>query len=94
MMLTINVNVHVKNDDTALVLAELKALKEAVLTQSEKIAELTTRLDAATNEIASDLQALRDKLASVTDVDLAPLDASISRLEALGRDPENPIPTT
>lgn len=79
---------------TAEVLAELKALKEATLNQSEKIAGLAERLNAATNEIASDLKSLRDKIAegTVTDADLAPLDMRIAQLETLGKDPEDPIP--
>lgn len=65
--------------------------------------EFATRLNTATDEIASDLQALRDQLQSVRDeipaaqqaaVDsaLALLDAPIARLEALGQDPTNPVP--
>jgi hypothetical protein len=65
--------------------------------------EFATRLNTATDEIASDLQALRDQLQSVRDeipaaqqaaVDsaLAQLDAPIARLEALGQDPANPVP--
>ena len=65
--------------------------------------EFATRLNTATDEIASDLQALRDALQAVRDeipaaqqaaVDsaLAQLDAPIARLEALGQDPANPIP--
>ncbi len=55
---------------------------------------LVTRLDAATNELASDLRALRDKIAAgtVTDADMAELDRVASALEALGQDPENPVP--
>jgi predicted nucleic acid-binding Zn-ribbon protein len=65
--------------------------------------EFASRLDTATNEIASDLQALRDQLQAVRDeipaaqqaaVDsaLAQLDAPIARLEALGQDPADPVP--
>lgn len=65
--------------------------------------EFATRLNGATDEIARDLQALRDQLQSVRDeipaaqqaaVDdaLAKLDAPIARLEALGQDPQNPVP--
>jgi hypothetical protein len=66
-------------------------------------AEIIARLDAATNEVAADLQAVRDALtAALVDVDaakraavdeaLAQLDAPIARLEALGADPANPVP--
>ena len=66
--------------------------------------EFAARLDTATSEIASDLQALRDQLQAVRDeipaaqqaaVDaaLAQLDAPIARLEALGQDPQDPVPS-
>ena len=66
--------------------------------------EFATRLNAATDEIAADLQALRDQLQAVRDeipaaqqaaVDeaLAKLDAPIARLEALGQDPADPVPS-
>lgn len=65
--------------------------------------EFATRLNTATDEIASDLQALRAQLQTVRDeipaaqqvaVDeaLAKLNAPIARLEALGQDPANPVP--
>jgi hypothetical protein len=69
-------------------------------------AEYAARVDAATNELASDLSAIRDRLAAVeqaseadkqaaVDAALAELDGPISRLESLGRDdapaePESP----
>lgn len=66
--------------------------------------EFAARLDNATNELASDLQAVRDDLAAaLADVDaekqaavdeaLAKLDGPISRLEALGADPADPVPS-
>lgn len=65
--------------------------------------EYAARLDAATNEVASDLQSVRDELAALRDglevdkqaaVDaaLVHLDAPIARLEALGQDPADPVP--
>lgn len=93
-MFTIHAHVVIEDQQSAKVLAELQALKEAVMTQADTIRALAGRLDAATNEIATDLKALRDKVAegTVTEADLAPLDATITRLEALGADPENPVP--
>jgi chromosome segregation ATPase len=75
-------------------------LKENLMATAEEFAQ---RLDVATNEIATDLQSLRDQLQAVRDqipaaqqaaVDtaLAQLDAPIARLEALGQDPADPIP--
>lgn len=67
--------------------------------------DLSTQLDEATNEVAKDLQALRDELASGVEGGLtadeatalqARLDAKfgpvVARLQALGADPANPVP--
>ncbi len=62
---------------------------------SAQIQAFSDRVDAATDEIAADLKALRDKIAAGTPLtadDQALLDAKIVRLEALGKDPENPVP--
>jgi predicted nuclease with TOPRIM domain len=65
-----------------------------VMGQNEKLLEFSERLDAATNEIASDLQKLRDEVAagSVSDETLSKLDTTITRLEDMGKDPEQPVP--
>jgi len=66
-------------------------------------AELITAFNAATDEVASDLQAVRDALAAaLADQDqavqdavnaaLAGFDAPLARLQALGQDPQNPVP--
>lgn len=65
--------------------------------------DLLARLDAASNEIASDLSDLRDRLtAAVADKDaavqaavaeaLSGFEAPIARLEALGADEADPVP--
>jgi len=60
---------------------------------NEQIAALASRLDAATNEIANDLKALREQVAdTIAPETLASLDAGIARLEAMGQDAENPVP--
>ena len=63
-------------------------------TRDEDVNALIGRFDAATTEVAKDLQELRDKLAAegVSADSLAKFDASVARLEALGADPSNPIP--
>jgi hypothetical protein len=61
---------------------------------SKQIIEFSARVDAATNEIAADLQALRDKIAAGTALtadDATALDGLASKLEALGKDPEAPV---
>lgn len=53
------------------------------------------KLDAASNGIAAELKKLRDTLASgtaATPEELARFDAQIAALEAMGKDPENPLP--
>lgn len=65
--------------------------------------EFATRLNAATDEVAADLQSVRDELRAAlegvetsnqaaVDAALGKLDAPIARLEALGQDPQNPVP--
>jgi hypothetical protein len=54
--------------------------------------DIITALNTATDEIASDLAALRDEISggdTATAAKFAPL---LDRLTALGQDPENPIP--
>lgn len=60
---------------------------------SAQIQAFSDRVNAATNEIAADLKALRDKIAAGTPLspeDAAVLDGLATRLEAIGVDPENP----
>lgn len=64
-----------------------------IIIKLHKMEELLTRLDSATNEIAADLQALRDQLKdSTTPEQKTKLESLITRLEGLGQDPENPVP--
>jgi hypothetical protein len=70
--------------------------KGNLMAVSAQIQAFSDRVNAATNEIASDLQKLRDKVAAGTQLsaeDAAVLDAAASKLEAMGVDPENPVPT-
>jgi len=62
---------------------------------SAQIQAFSERVNLATNELAADLQALRDKIAAgtaLTPEDVAVLDGIATQLEAMGKDPENPIP--
>ena len=54
--------------------------------------ELVARFDAALNELASDLSDLRDDVAEVDSAVAAKFEPLIARAEAMGRDPENPVP--
>lgn len=85
--------------------ADLQILWSYVLGQTEHITmmgertmalvdDLVARLSAATDELASDLEALRQEVAGLDENVAAKFEPLVSRLEAMGRDPENPVPGT
>jgi hypothetical protein len=57
-----------------------------------RVDELRTRLAAATDEIARDLEDLRGRLAQQDEALAAELESMVARLEAMGQDPQNPVP--
>ena len=70
--------------------------KESLMAVSAQIQTFSDRVNTATNEIAATLKTLRDKVAAgqtLSAEDTAVLDAAATRLEAMGVDPENPVPT-
>lgn len=79
---------------------QIKALRiqgDALMAKSDEILAVLKLIDAATNEIAADLERLR---ANITDGMTAEQTKAVqdqlvalqTRLEALGVDPENPVP--
>lgn len=66
----------------------LQAQQEQLMAKQEEFDARMTQIDEATNEIAKDLQALRDALAggTIPDAAIATLDAKIARLKLLGAD--------
>lgn len=82
--------------------ARFQSLWSYVLDQTEHISmlgdrvtatdDLANRLNVATNELASDLQALRDEVAGLDSGIAAKFEPLVSRLEAMGADPANPVP--
>lgn len=62
---------------------------EARMTTIEDVA---ARIDAATNQVAAELTAIRGELANRDQALADRLTPSIERLEALGADPANPVP--
>lgn len=54
--------------------------------------DLAARLNEATNELASDLQALRDQVAQLDEGLAAQFEPMVARLEAMGADPADPVP--
>lgn len=77
------------------VIEQTEVTTRALLEMREKMAttdELVARFGAATDEIARDLQALRDEVAGGDAAVAAKFEPLVSRLEAMGADPENPVP--
>lgn len=64
----------------------------------EQFEAALTRIDGATTNIANELQSLKDQIANQglpSDVEanvLARLDAAATKLEGIGKTPENPVP--
>jgi hypothetical protein len=85
-----------------LVLCRTETLEQKVdqlMAVSQEIKSLVSQIDAATNEIAADLTALRDQIAGGVDAATAEeiragLQTQVERLTALGQDPANPVPPT
>ena len=57
-----------------------------------RVDELRERLAAATDELARDLDDLRGRLAGQDEALAAELEPMVARLEAMGQDPQNPVP--
>lgn len=68
--------------------ARIDALEER-MTASETALQA---LDAATNEVATELEELRDLIASTDAATAARIQAAADRLRGLAADPENPVP--
>lgn len=81
----------------------LKSLWDYALSQTEHITkigetamarvdEVVARLGAATDEIARDLDALRQEVAGLDESVAAKFEPLVARLEDMGKDPQNPVP--
>lgn len=57
-----------------------------------RVDELRARLAAATDELARDLEDLRGRLAQQDEALATELEPMVARLEAMGKDPQNPVP--
>lgn len=58
-----------------------------------QVDEVLTALNEATNDIAEDLDRLRDEVANSDATTAAKFEPLVGRLRALAVDPENPVPT-
>jgi septal ring factor EnvC (AmiA/AmiB activator) len=61
-------------------------------TMMAAFADELAALDAATNDIAAELESLRDQIASADANAAAQLDPLVQRLRSLASDPSNPVP--
>lgn len=66
-------------------------LKEKNMAVDPVIAALIEKFDAATNKIAARIQKLIDA-GGLSVESVAALEAEVAKLEALGADPNNPVP--
>lgn len=57
-----------------------------------RVDDVIADLNTATDEIASDLEALRAQVSNVDAVTAEKFTPLVERLRALGQDPENPVP--
>jgi len=80
----------------------LREIKEMIMASADA---LVAAFNDATNEVASDLQTLKDQLAAVIadqdvavqnalNAELAKFDEPLQRLQDLGADPTDPVPGT
>jgi hypothetical protein len=72
-------------------LAEIAELKEPDMAVDPKVAALIAQFDAATDKIAARIQKLIDA-GGLSAESQAALQSEVDKLNALGQDPENPIP--
>jgi uncharacterized coiled-coil protein SlyX len=71
----------------------LLELRIARLEQSmSRVDDVITDLNTATDEIANDLDALREQVSGLDAVTAEKFQPLVDRLRALGADPENPVP--
>lgn len=75
-------------DETEATTWSLQEMRNRMATTDEIVA----RLGAATDELARDLAALRDEVAGGDAAIAAKFEPLVSRLEAMGADPANPLP--
>lgn len=57
-----------------------------------RVDDVIADLNTATDEIAADLEALREQVSNVDAVTAEKFTPLVERLRALGADPENPVP--
>jgi hypothetical protein len=74
------------------VAGRLEAIERKLNAMHEEMTAFFTRLDKATDAIAARLEKLTTDPALPAEIK-AKLEEEITRLEAMGKDPENPLPT-
>lgn len=71
---------------------DIQELKEPDMPVSPAVAALIAQFDDATNKIAARIQKFIDSSGSLSAEDSAALSAEVTKLQALGADPNNPVP--
>lgn len=95
----LHIHLHHHYDDK--LFTEIKSINEKtnkIMATIEQFESALNRIDTATTNIANELQSLKDQIANQglpSDVEanvLARLDAAATKLEGIGKTPENPVP--
>ena len=69
-------------------------LENKTMAVSDAVAKLVTEFDAATDAIAARIQTLINTSPTLSTDDSAALQAEVTKLQALGADPANPVPAS
>lgn len=90
-------NIHVYFHDQDVVVERLSRIERMIKQQGVEITAMTkneaARLDKLTNDIKTRFEALVAKIPTpLTPEEQAEVDADFATLEAIGADPDNPIP--
>lgn len=78
---------------TAAQTLEILELENPEMPVSPDVAAVIAEFDTATNAIADRIQRLVNKQSALSAEDKAAFAAEVSKLQALGKDPEEPVPT-
>lgn len=96
-----NIHIHIHHHGDDKLFTEIKSINDKtnkIMATIEQFESALSRIDSATTNIANELQSLKDQIANQGlpgDVEanvLARLDAAATKLEGIGKTPENPVP--
>lgn len=92
-----NLHIHCDPEKLDRILAGQAAIKETLMTLKQDLDTLISAMDAATTDIGNRIDKLSQQIKNnMTDDEVADvkakMGAEVSKLQALGADPANPIP--